>query len=144
VIDESGVLGQVTRVYPLVSEVSLLVDPDQAIPVLNARTGVRSIAFGQPTRTGDGMELRYTVANADIAVGDLLTTSGVDGVYPPGLSVARVTDIERAADSSFARIRCEPVARVQAALHVIVLQVSGDALPAAPGEASAATGRPSP
>lgn len=136
VIDEFGVLGQVTRVYPLVSEVSLLVDPDQAIPVLNARTGVRSIAFGQPSRSGDGMELRYTVANADIATGDLLTTSGVDGVYPPGLAVARVTDIERAADSSFARIRCEPVARVQAALHVIVLATTGEALPAVPDDAT--------
>ena len=144
VIDEAGVLGQVTRVYPLVSEVSLLVDPDQAIPVLNARTGLRSIAFGQPSRSGDGMELRYTVANADIAVGDLLTTSGVDGIYPPGLAVARVTDIERAADSSFARIRCEPVARVQAALHVIVLQVSGDAVPAATDEAPASAGKASP
>ncbi|WP_302176189.1 rod shape-determining protein MreC [uncultured Hydrogenophaga sp.] len=144
VIDEAGVLGQVTRVYPLVSEVSLLVDPDQAIPVLNARTGLRSIAFGQPSRSGDSMELRYTVANADIAVGDLLTTSGVDGVYPPGLSVARVTDIERAADSSFARIRCEPVARVQAALHVIVLQVSGEAVPAAADGPSATGGKASP
>ncbi len=144
VIDESGVLGQVTRVYPLVSEVSLLVDPDQAIPVLNARTGVRSIAFGQPSRSGDGMELRYTVANADIAVGDLLTTSGVDGVYPPGLAVARVTDIERAADSSFARIRCEPVARVQAALHVIVLNLTGEPAPSVPDEAATSAGRASP
>lgn len=144
VIDEAGVLGQVTRVYPLVSEVSLLVDPDQAIPVLNARTGLRSIAFGQPSRSGDSMELRYTVANADMAVGDLLTTSGVDGVYPPGLAVARVTDIERAADSSFARIRCEPVARVQAALHVMVLQVSGGAVPDAATETSATAGKASP
>ena len=144
VIDEAGVLGQVTRVYPLVSEVSLLIDRDMAIPVLNVRTGVRSVAYGQPSTKGDGMELRYTVANADIAVGDLLTTSGVDGIYPPGLAVARVTDIERAADSSFARIRCEPVARVQAALHVIVLQVSGDAVPAATDEAPAPAGKASP
>ena len=144
VLDESGVIGQVTRVYPLTSEVTLITDRDHAIPVLNARTGLRSIAFGQPSRSGDGMELRYTVANADIAVGDLLTTSGVDGIYPPGLAVARVTDIERAADSSFARIRCEPVARVQAALHVIVLQVSGDAVPAATDEAPAPAGKASP
>lgn len=144
VIDEAGVLGQVTRVYPLVSEVSLLVDPDQAIPVLNARTGLRSIAFGQPSRSGDSMELRYTVANADMAVGDLLTTSGVDGVYPPGLAVARVTDIERAADSSFARILCEPVARVQAALHVMVLQMPGGSKPETAPETAAATTKASP
>jgi rod shape-determining protein MreC len=129
VIDDSGVLGQVTRVYPLVSEVTLLVDRDQTIPVLNTRTGARNVAYGQPSAAGDGMELRYTLANADIAEGDLLTTSGVDGVYPPGLPVARVTQVERRAESSFTRIRCEPLARVQGALHVLVLTPVGPSLP---------------
>ncbi|HEX5737268.1 MAG TPA: rod shape-determining protein MreC, partial [Hydrogenophaga sp.] len=90
VIDEHGVLGQITRVYPLLSEVTLLIDRDQAIPVINARTSVRGVAFGQPSASGDGLELRYTLASADIEEGDLLTTSGVDGVYPPGLPVAKV------------------------------------------------------
>lgn len=132
VIDESGVLGQVTRVYPLVSEVTLLIDRDQAIPVLNTRTGTRSVAYGQPSASGDGMELRYTLASADVAEGDLLTTSGVDGIYPAGLPVARVTLVERQAESSFTRIRCEPVARVQGALHVLVLTPVGAGLPASP------------
>jgi len=132
VIDDSGVLGQVTRVYPLVSEVTLLIDREQAIPVLNARTGVRSVAYGQPGADGDGLELRYTLANADINKGDLLTTSGVDGVYPPGLPVARVMLVERRAESSFTRIRCAPLARVQGALHVLVLAPVGDALPPSP------------
>jgi rod shape-determining protein MreC len=132
VIDESGVIGQVTRVYPLVSEVTLLIDRDQAIPVLNARTGVRSVAYGQPSASGDGLELRYTLANADINEGDLLTTSGVDGVYPPGLPVARVLQVERRAESSFTRIRCEPLARVQGALHVLVLAPVGPSLPPSP------------
>lgn len=132
VIDDSGVLGQVTRVYPLVSEVTLLIDRDQAIPVLNARTGVRSVAYGQPSTRGDALELRYTLANADINEGDLLTTSGVDGVYPPGLPVAKVVSVERRAESTFTRIVCEPLARVQGALHVLVLTPVGQALPASP------------
>jgi rod shape-determining protein MreC len=132
VIDESGVLGQVTRVYPLVSEVSLLIDRDMAIPVLNVRTGVRSVAYGQPSTKGDGMELRYTLASADIAEGDLLTTSGVDGVYPPGLPVARVTLVARQAESSFSRIEAEPLAQVQGALHVRVLEPAGAAAPPLP------------
>ena len=132
VIDESGVLGQVTRVYPLVSEVTLLIDRDQAIPVLNARTGVRSVAYGSPSASGDGMELRYTLASADIAQGDLLTTSGVDGVFPAGLPVARVTLVERQAKSSFTRVRCEPMARVQGTLHVLVLAPAGEAVPPSP------------
>ncbi len=132
VIDDSGVLGQVTRVYPLVSEVTLLTDRDQAIPVLNVRTGVRSVAYGQQAASGDALELRYTLANADINQGDLLTTSGVDGVYPPGLPVARVVQVERRAESSFTRIVCEPLARVQGALHVLVLAPVGQALPPSP------------
>lgn len=132
VIDESGVLGQVTRVYPLVSEVTLLVDRDQAIPVLNVRTGVRGVAYGQPSASGDGLELRYTLSNADIEVGDLLTTSGVDGVYPPGLPVARVREVTRRAESSFTRIACTPLARVLGALHVMVLKPVDATLPPSP------------
>ncbi|MBG6073306.1 MULTISPECIES: rod shape-determining protein MreC [unclassified Polaromonas] len=122
VLDESGVLGQVTRVYPLVSEVTLVVDPDLAIPVLNVRTGARSVAYGDPTVGGTGMELRFMGSNADVQEGDLLTTSGVDGVYPPGLSVARVSRIERRAESAFSKIYCVPQALTTGARHVIVVQ----------------------
>lgn len=139
VIDDQGVLGQVTRVYPLVSEVTLLVDRDQVIPVLNARTGARYVAFGQPGEKGDGLELRYTLSSADIDEGDLLVTSGVDGVYPAGLPVARVTKVERRAESSFNRILCEPLARIEGVLQVLVLAQVGSQLPPRP-EADAAAG----
>ncbi|MBN9370241.1 MAG: rod shape-determining protein MreC [Hydrogenophaga sp. SCN 70-13] len=138
VIDESGVLGQVTRVYPLIAEVSLLVDRDQAIPVLDVRSGVRSVAYGQPASDGDGLELRYTLAETDIREGDLLTTSGVDAVYPPGLPVARVTTVERQSGSSFMRIRAEALARMDGALHVLVLEPAGAQLPPPPVAAPAA------
>ncbi len=123
VVDARGVLGQVTRVFPAVSEVTLLIDRDQSIPVLNARSGARSITFGDPTLSHDGgLELRFTPGNADVQEGDLLTTSGVDGVYPPGLQVARVAHIERRADTTFARIYCTPLAQMQGAQQVMVLQ----------------------
>jgi len=141
VLDASGVLGQVTRVYPLVSEVTLLIDRDQAIPVLNARTGVRGVAYGQPAASGDALELRYTLANADINQGDLLTTSGVDGVYPPGLPVARITQVERRAESSFTRIVGEPLARMHGVLHVLVLAPVGVQLPPSPLPPPTATAR---
>ena len=121
VIDESGVLGQVTRVYPYVSEVTLVTDRDQAIPVLNTRTGVRGIAYGDGSLSSGGMELRYMPANADVQVGDLLTTSGVDALYPPGLPVAQVERVERRSDSAFARIYCKPMAQASATAHVMVL-----------------------
>jgi rod shape-determining protein MreC len=132
VVDESGVLGQVTRVHPLVSEVTLVIDRDLAIPVLNTRTGARSVAFGEPTTHGGGLELRFMGSNSDVQQGDLLTTSGVDGLYPPGLPVAKIDRIERRAESAFARIYCTPLAQVNAAVHVMVVKpLSGEKLPAA-------------
>jgi rod shape-determining protein MreC len=132
VIDESGVLGQVTRVYPLMSEVTLVTDRDQAIPVLNARTGARSVAYGDPSVHSGSLELRFMAANADVQAGDLLTTSGVDGVYPPGLPVAKVQKVERRADSAFARITCSPQALVDGARHVMVLPPISTQLPQRP------------
>ena len=138
VVDETGVLGQVTRVYASVSEVTLVTDRDQAIPVLNTRTGARGVAFGDPALTG--LELRFIAANADVQPGDVLSTSGVDGIYPPGLKVARVDKVERRSDSAFARIALQTVALVQGALHVMVL--SPAALALAPRPAAEAASAP--
>ena len=133
VVDEAGVLGQVTRVHPLISEVTLVIDREQAIPVLNTRTGARSVAFGDPSGSHGGLlELRFMAGNADVQAGDLLATSGVDGVYPPGLPVARVERVERRADSAFARIYCKPQARVEGARHVMVLTPVSTQLPPRP------------
>jgi rod shape-determining protein MreC len=132
VLDETGVIGQITRVYPLVSEVTLVTDRDHAIPVLNVRTGARGVAFGDTSSHADALELRYMAANADVAVGDLLTTSGVDGVYPPGLPVARVEKVERRVDAVFARIYCVPLGMVSGAEHVVVLDPLSDKIPARP------------
>lgn len=133
VIDETGVIGQVTRVHPMVSEVTLITDRDQAIPVLNTRTGVRGVAFGDPSGVHAGaLELRFMDANADMQSGDLLTTSGVDGVYPPGLPVARIDRVERRADSAFARIYTHPLGGVTGTRQVMVLKPVGNQLPARP------------
>ncbi len=120
VMDEQGILGQITRVHPLVSEITLVTDREHSIPVLNTRTGTRGVAFGE-SGGAPLLELRYMATNADIEIGDVLTTSGVDGVYPPGIPVAKVVKVERRADSVFARILCESLARVQGARHVMVL-----------------------
>jgi len=132
VLDESGVLGQVTRVHPLVSEVTLVIDRDLAIPVLNVRTGARSVAYGDTTQPGGGLELRFMGSNSDVQQGDLLTTSGVDGVYPSGLPVAKISQIERRAESAFAKIYCTPQALVTGARHVMVVKPVSVQIPARP------------
>lgn len=133
VIDDTGVLGQVTRAFPLQAEVTLLSDKDHAIPVQNTRTGLRAVAFG----IGPGqMELRFLAANSDVQNGDVLVTSGLDGVYLPGMPVATVVRVDRDAAYSFARILCEPTAGIER--HSLVLVLSGrEAPPPPPPEAEA-------
>ncbi|MEO8299937.1 MAG: rod shape-determining protein MreC [Burkholderiales bacterium] len=135
VIDERGVLGQVTRVYPMSAEVTLLNDRDAAIAVLNGRTQQRGVAYGDPT--SGGMELRFVAANADVQPGDLLSTTGLDGIFPSGLAVAKVARVDRRADSAFARIVLAPVAPLDAIRHVLVLAPEAKQLPPRP-EASPA------
>jgi len=117
-IDEAGVVGQVTRVFPFSAEITLITDKDQIVPVQVVRSGQRSVVFG----LGSGqLELRYIPANADIREGDLLVTSGLDGVYLPGFPVAKVVSIERDNSYAFARIRCAPIAAVENFGEVLVL-----------------------
>lgn len=123
VMDETGIVGQVTRVYPFTSEVTLVTNQDHPVPVMNIRTGIRGVVYGGSSSSSGKMELRFVPTNADIAEGDLLATSGVDGLYPPGLPVARVVKVERSAlDTTFAHIDCTPVAMVSGSYHVLVLE----------------------
>jgi rod shape-determining protein MreC len=120
VIDETGVVGQVTRAHALAAEVTLLTDKDQAIPVQVVRNGLRAVAFG--AGLSGMLELRFMAANAEIQNGDKLVTSGIDGTYPPGLPVATVARIERDAAYTFARIVCQPAAGVEGGRYVLVLE----------------------
>jgi rod shape-determining protein MreC len=133
VIDADGVVGQVTRAFPFMAEVTLLSDKGQAVPVKDVRSGVRSVLYG--AGAGRLPELRFTAPNADIAVGDELVTSGLDGTYPPGLAVAKVATLERDTGQMFARITARPLAGVDRSMQLLVLG-SAAALPARPEEPS--------
>jgi rod shape-determining protein MreC len=127
VIDDVGVIGQVTRVYFLMSEVTLLSDKDQAIPLQVLRNGLRAVAYGAE---GGMLDLRFMAANADIKNGDILVTSGIDGTYPPGLPVATVARIQRDAAYAFANITLAPTAGTDRYRQVLVL--SNEAKPPPP------------
>jgi rod shape-determining protein MreC len=132
VIDGLGVVGQVTRVYPLVSEVTLITDKDHLVPVLNTRNGVRGVLAG--TGNDGALELRFVPLNADFENGDPLVTSGIDGVYPPGLPVAQVSNVERNAAFLFARITCKPTAGVNSHRQVLVVHAEKPAAERPPEE----------
>lgn len=119
VIDESGVVGQVTRVHPTMAEVTLVTDKGHAVPVKVERSGVRSVLYG--AGTGRSPELRFMPPSADIRAGDRLVTSGLDGTYPAGLAVAQVLEIERDTGQMFARITAGALGGVDRSEILLVL-----------------------
>jgi len=119
VIDDVGVVGQVTRVYPFLAEVTLVTDKEQRTPVEVVRNGLRAVIYGGGDK--GTLELSYTAANTDVQVDDLLVTSGLDGTYPPGLPVAKVTKVERDVAASTAKITCIPAAGPDQNGQVLVL-----------------------
>ena len=131
VIDEHGVVGQLTRVHPTMSELTLVTDKDHAVPVKVERSGMRSVLYG--AGTGRPPELRFVPPSADIRAGDRLVTSGLDGTYPPGLAVAQVTRVERETGQMFARIECAPLGGVDRSETLLVL-APPEALPPRPEE----------
>ncbi|MES2578944.1 MAG: rod shape-determining protein MreC [Pseudomonadota bacterium] len=128
VVDSKGVLGQVTRVFPFSSEVTLITDKALSIPIQIERNQLRAIAFGEGNNK---LDIPYLPTNVDIKVGDTLVTSGIDGIYPAGLAVAKVTQILQDPDSPFAKIISTPVAEVSNHLQLLVLDLplAKEALP---------------
>ena len=120
VIDDQGVVGQVTRVFPLTAEVTLLTDKNQAIPVQVVRNGLRSVVYGRGQSSF--LDMRITT-NADVKAGDVLVTSGIDGVYPAGLQVAKVTQVENKASTTFENVLCTPLAGIDHNKQLLILLV---------------------
>jgi rod shape-determining protein MreC len=139
VLDAVGVVGQVTRAHAGASEVTLLTDKEQSIPVQVVRNGLRAVAFG--SGASGMLELRYMASNAEIEAGDRLVTSGLDGIYPPGLRVATVVRVERDAANTFARILCQPAAGIERGRFVLVLNTADAGRVPHPEDAGAAPER---
>ncbi|GLU34280.1 rod shape-determining protein MreC [Trinickia caryophylli] len=138
VVTEDGMIGQVTRVFPMQAEVTLLTDKDQAVPVQIVRTGLRGVVYGTPA--GNGLELRFVPISADIVAGDELVTSGLDGVYPAGLPVAKVVRVDKQGDTAFAHVTCVPIAAVRGARDVLVIHYRSE-LPPRPETQPETTGK---
>lgn len=119
VIDGTGVVGQVTAVGTFTSEVTLVTEKDQSVPVMLERNGLRGIAVGSGK---DGsIDIPFMPVSADVQSGDVFVTSGIDGTYPPGLVVAKVTSVEKNAAYVFAKIVARPAAGVDNYRYVLLL-----------------------
>lgn len=138
VIDDIGVVGQVTRVYPLLSEVTLITDKEQRTPVQVLRNGLRAVIYGGGDR--GTLDLSWTASNADVMADDVLVTSGIDGTFPAGLPVAKVSRIESDAAYSFAKITCIPIAGTDQNRQVLVLSREAN-LPSASIETESVAGK---
>lgn len=125
VIDAQGLIGQVTHATPLSAEVTLLTAKEQSAPVMNQRNGLRVVVSG--IGSDSLMEVRFLDMHADLKPGDMLHTSGLDGVYPAGIPVARVIRTETPRDTPFARAWCAPLAGIGQYRHVLVLKPAGAA-----------------
>lgn len=119
VIDDKGVIGQVTEVMPFNSNVVLITDPGHALPVQVKRTGLRTIAYG----TGDItlLNIPYLNQNSDISVGDVLYSSGLGGRFPSGYPVATISKVEEIQDEAFMQVTAKPIARLDRSNHVLLL-----------------------
>jgi rod shape-determining protein MreC len=119
VLDAEGIVGQVWRVQAHTSEAILISDAEHAIPVQSNRSGVRTIAVG----TGDStrLSLPFVTVESDLKVGDLLLSTGMGGVFPPGYPVAQVTRVERTAKATFAIVEARPTALLDRDREVLLV-----------------------
>ncbi len=119
VIDAAGLVGQVIRLHPWVSEIALVTNRDHPVPVQVARNGMRAIVFGVGYDTK--LEVRFMPIDTDIKEGDVLATSGIGGIYPSNLPVGIVTEVTRDESYPYAKILVEPVAKIGSHRQLLLL-----------------------
>jgi rod shape-determining protein MreC len=153
VIDAGGLVGQIIEVTPTTATVLLLTDPDHAVPVAVARSGVRLIAYGKGR--SDRLDLTNIPVSSDVQVGDAIVTSGIGGRFPPGFPVGTVQSLRPDDSRAFLVGELKPAAQLDRGRDVLLLRrligadpaaaapAAGGGVPAAPGTPGAAPAGPS-
>lgn len=119
VLDAQGIFGQITQVGAYSSQAVLITDTSHAIPVRVNRNGLRTIAEG--TGNLNKLNLPFLTGEADIKVGDLLVSSGLGGIFPPGYPVAKVSRVERNPAETFATVEAQPLAKLDRDQEVLLI-----------------------
>ena len=122
VIDALGLVGQISNVFPETSEVVLLIDKKMSVPIEIQRNGLRAITNGNGQN--EMISLSYLPHSVDVIQGDILKTSGIDTIYPEGLAVAEVIQINNDLKLPFAKIICKPIAAIRNFNHLLVVMPS--------------------
>ena len=120
VIHQNGLVGRVSRIGRRVSQILLITDSRNSVDILVQRSREQGIFSISSESTG---EVRYMPSDADVKVGDLLISSGLGGVFPKGLSVARVTETRRKEDRLFRRVLAAPTVDFNKLEEVLVMMV---------------------
>ncbi|MHB1528439.1 MAG: rod shape-determining protein MreC [Acidiferrobacteraceae bacterium] len=123
VIDDHGLMGQVLEVSRYSSQAILITDPNQAVPVEDLRSGQRAIIMG--TGAADRVNVPYLTPSADIRPGDLLISSGLGGVFPPGYPVARVMTVRNNPNEAFLKVSARPAAHLNRGRQVLLIWPKG-------------------
>jgi rod shape-determining protein MreC len=119
VINALGLVGQISSVFPETSEVTLIVDKKMSVPIQIQRNGLRAITNGNGQN--ETISLSYLPNSVDVIIGDVLKTSGIDTIYPEGISVAEVLEINNNPTLPFAKIICKPISAIRNHTHVLVV-----------------------
>lgn len=128
VIDAGGLMGQVIATTPSTATVLLLTDPDHAVPVMVARTGVRLVVYG--TGRSDALQLADVPLSADVREGDELLTSGLGDRFPPGFAVGTVGPLRADDTRAFLEAAVKPAAQLDRGRDVLLLRGYRPAPPA--------------
>lgn len=120
VVSVAGVVGQILRVSRGYSDVLLLTDGLSSAGAVVQKSGLRGLAVGD---SSDQLQLNYLRRSdvGSVAVGDLITTSGEDGVFPEGFPLARVARAEAPETGLFLDIVLEPAAELHRVEEVLVV-----------------------
>lgn len=124
VINEKGIVGQVTFVAAHNARVLLLVDSNNSIPVQIVRNDIRVIASGNGDI--DSVYLQHIPLSTDVQVGDLLVTSGLGGVYPEGYPVGYVAEVQNDSSRQFAYIKAKPTVEFDRLRYLLLVWPNDD------------------
>jgi rod shape-determining protein MreC len=126
VISATGVVGRVIAVGPGASRVQLILDGQAGVGVRIERSRVTGILAGQPGMSIGAISdlvMKYVPSLADVVVGDVVVTSGLDRLYPAGLVVGRVRSVTRGA-GLFKEILVTPSAQFNTVEELMIVRTS--------------------